>query len=209
MQLIDISIQISLLDEPNREKYYLLKTHHIKCLIIYIEKDGVLENYKNIPETVYDELYKKEQERQKRQRKDKCKEAQIIGTEVSYPFCNIYNILPSQPIAQGFDISDPKAAVEQMTLSPLEIPGPRDVAVKKYSEWQKSNVENDTLKSAFRQVYDVILDNGFDLEQVYKDQDPKFFIEKGIKIGTARRFVEDIGKWAEQLKKAIPLCEIL
>lgn len=27
------------------------------------------------------------------------------------------------------------------------------------------------------------LENGLDLEQVYKDQDPKFFIERGIKIG--------------------------
>jgi hypothetical protein len=31
-------------------------------------------------------------------------------------------------------------------MSSLEIPCPRDVAVKKYGEWQMSNVENDTLK---------------------------------------------------------------
>lgn len=112
-------------------------------------------------------------------------------------------------IAPGLDVSAPKSAVEQIALNPLEISGPRDVAVKEYGEWQVSNVENDTLKSAFRQVCDVMLDNGLDLEQVYKDQDPKFFIEKGIKIGIARRFVEDIGKWAEQVKKAIPIYEIL
>jgi hypothetical protein len=47
------------------------------------------------------------------------------------------------------------------------------------------------------------------LEQVYKDQDPKFFIEIGIKLGIARRFVEDIEKWAEQVKKAISVYEIL
>ena len=96
-----------------------------------------------------------------------------------------------------------------MSMSSLDIPGPRDVAAKEYGEWQMSNVENDTLKSAFRQVCDVMLDNGLDLEQVYKDQDPDFFIEKGIKIGIARRFVADIGKWAEQVKKAIPIYEIL
>jgi hypothetical protein len=117
--------------------------------------------------------------------------------------------LPSQSAAEGLDVSAPKAVVKPTAISPLEIPGPRDVAVKEYGEWQMSNVENDTLKSAFRQVCDVMLDNGLDLEQVYRDQDPKFFIEKGIKIGIARRFVEDIGKWAEQVKKAIPLYEIL
>jgi hypothetical protein len=38
----------------------------------------------------------------------------------------------------------------------------------------------------------MMIDNSLDLEQVYKDQDPEFFIEKGIKIGITRRFVEDI-----------------
>jgi hypothetical protein len=55
----------------------------------------------------------------------------------------------------------------------------------------------------------VTLDNGLDIEQVYKDQDLKFFIEKGMKIGIARRFVEDIGKWSEHVTKAIPIYEIL
>lgn len=53
-----------------------------------------------------------------------------------------------------------------------------------------------------------MLDYGLDHEQAYKDQDPKFFIEKGIKIGIARRFVEDIGKWAELVKEAIPIYEV-
>jgi hypothetical protein len=42
---------------------------------------------------------------------------------------------------------------------------------------------DDTLKAAFREICDVMIDNGLDLEQVYKDQDPEFFIGKGIKIG--------------------------
>jgi hypothetical protein len=37
-----------------------------------------------------------------------------------------------------------------------------------------------------------MLDDGLDLEQVYKDRDAEFFIGKGIKKGIARRFVEDI-----------------
>ncbi|OQD90179.1 hypothetical protein PENVUL_c308G06436, partial [Penicillium vulpinum] len=69
---------------------------------------------------------------------------------------------------------------------PLEIPGPRDKAVKEYGEWQVSNVTDDTLKAAFREICDMMIDNGLDLEQVYKDQDPEFFIGRGIKIGIAR-----------------------
>jgi hypothetical protein len=44
---------------------------------------------------------------------------------------------------------------------------------------------------------------------VYRDQDPSFFIAKGIKIGIARRFVEDIGKWIQNVKNAIHVLEIL
>lgn len=54
-----------------------------------------------------------------------------------------------------------------------------------------------------------MIENGLDLEQVYKDQNPNFFIEKGIKIGVARRFVEDIGIWVKNVKNAMPVYEIL
>jgi hypothetical protein len=44
-----------------------------------------------------------------------------------------------------------------------------------------SAVDRDALKAAFRQTCEVMLDNGLDLEQVYKDQDPNSFIEREIK----------------------------
>ena len=160
-----------------------------------------------MPEAIRNELYREERERHERQGKDKRKGGPLVGSGVPYPPCNIINVLPPQSSAQGLDVSTPEAEVV-MSMSSLDIPDPRDVAVE-YSEWEMSTVENDTLKSAFRQVCDVMLDNGLDLEQVYKDQNPKSFIEKGIKIGIARRFVEDIGNWAEQVKKAIPIYEIL
>ena len=68
-----------------------------------------------------------------------------------------------------------------------------------------SNVTNNTLKAAFRQVCDLILETRLDIEQVYKDQDLEFFTGKGIKIGIARRFVEDIRRLVENAKKTIPI----
>ncbi len=68
-----------------------------------------------------------------------------------------------------------------------------------------SNVDNDTPKAAFREVCDVTLEKSLDLEQVYiqyKDQYPNLFIEKGVKLGIARRFVENIVKWVQNVKKA-------
>ena len=55
----------------------------------------------------------------------------------------------------------------------------------------------------------MMIDNGLDLEQVYKDQDPEFFIGKGVKIGIAQRFVEDIRRWVENVKKVIPIYDIV
>ena len=42
------------------------------------------------------------------------------------------------------------------------------------------------------------LEHGLDLQQLHDDQDPDFFISRGIKIGVARRFIRDIEYWAQQ-----------
>ncbi|KAJ5534297.1 hypothetical protein N7527_000551 [Penicillium freii] len=45
---------------------------------------------------------------------------------------------------------------------------------------------------------DVTLENCLDLMQIYKDQDPGFFVKHGVKVGAARRFVRDIGLWVKR-----------
>jgi hypothetical protein len=49
----------------------------------------------------------------------------------------------------------------------------------------------------YQKACDATLLEMLDLEQVYEDQDPDFFIQSGVKRGIARRFVSDIGRWAE------------
>lgn len=58
------------------------------------------------------------------------------------------------------------------------------------------------LKVEFRKAYDATLVDGLDLEQVHDDQDPDFFINKGVKRGIARRFVGDIDQWVKRCKRA-------
>ncbi|OQE46959.1 hypothetical protein PENCOP_c001G06711 [Penicillium coprophilum] len=147
-------------------------------------------------------------EEQQRLEKNSRKGGYIIGNGIAYPPINI-NVYPSQSAAAGSGISATQTDAGPKGLSSLEIPRPRDEAVKEYSEWQVFNVTNDTLKAAFRQVCDMMLENGLHLEQVYQDQDPEFFIDKGIKMGIARRFVQDIQRWVESVKKAIPIDEII
>lgn len=89
------------------------------------------------------------------------------------------NVMPSQ--SHGSPVSK---AIEQtaasVTTCPkplgLDIPGPRDAAVKAYCEWQQSNILDERLKYEFCKAYITTLDDGLDLEQVYEDHDPDFFI---------------------------------
>jgi hypothetical protein len=81
--------------------------------------------------------------------------------------------------------------------------------VKEYGEWLASNVSDETLKAAFREASDVTLSDGLDLEHIYKDQNPEFFVGKGIKPGIAGRFVENIRDWVENVKKAVPVLDMV
>jgi hypothetical protein len=84
----------------------------------------------------------------------------------------------------------------------LATPGPWDLAVKEYTEWQRSNVVDEKLKAEFSRACEVVLEDGMGLEQVYEDQNPGFFIQNGIKSGIARRFISGIKAWADQYKSA-------
>jgi hypothetical protein len=81
----------------------------------------------------------------------------------------------------------------------LNIPGLRNVAVKQYTAWHEANVEDDALKAQFRQARDVALANRLDLKLIHNDQNPSFFVEKGIMVGIARQFVRDIVFWVRSL----------
>jgi hypothetical protein len=89
---------------------------------------------------------------------------------------------------------------EPPPISPLTVPGLRDAALKEYRDWQQSQVGDLEWKSGFQKAYDVAMKHTLDLQQIYEDQDPSFFITKGVMLGTARRFVSDIKEWVKQHK---------
>jgi hypothetical protein len=43
------------------KKQYQLKTLHLRRLVTHVEKGGILEGHKDVPETVREELYMEEQ----------------------------------------------------------------------------------------------------------------------------------------------------
>lgn len=80
------------------------------------------------------------------------------------------------------------------------IAGPRETAVREYCKWLESRVTEEAYKADFRNICQVILENHLDLELILEDPDPGFFVQRGIRIGTARRFLRDINEWATAKK---------
>ncbi|KAK2794195.1 hypothetical protein FQN50_009940 [Emmonsiellopsis sp. PD_5] len=180
--------------DPIGKKHYNLKTYHLKSLVKYVQEGhGTLETHDDVPDWIREQLYEEERQKLKRKR-SKSPTLPTNGTPI-----NIH-VLPaqsSQPSMLG-NTSEAPAMSPSLNACLIKIPGPRDIAVRRYSKWQESNVVDETLKADFRNACDIAIENGLDLEQVYKDQDPEFFIKNGVKIGIARRFVDDISDWAKQ-----------
>ena len=187
--------------DPYGKKHYKLRTPHLKALIEYVKQGNVIKSHEDVPAHIQEQLFAEERQRLDRQPKS------TSSIPTPYPPITITNVMPQSyqsPSANSTEATPPAtvlpAAVPLSTNANLEIPGPRDLAVKVYSEWQQSNVIDETLKAEFRRACEVTLQDGLDLEQVYGDQNVAFFIKSGIKPGIARRFISDIERWVKRYK---------
>jgi hypothetical protein len=57
--------------------------------------------------------------------------------------------------------------------------------VRRYSEWQQSNIIDEEQKRHYAEACEIILNDGLDLEQVSEGQEVNLLIYKGIKRGVA------------------------
>ncbi|OQE62923.1 hypothetical protein PENNAL_c0256G06018 [Penicillium nalgiovense] len=182
--------------DPEGKKHYRLKTHHMKALIKYVEQGGDLETHDDIPDSVREQLYA--EENQRFEKKKKCSDNSTIGSIC--PPININNFLPAGSSQQLMPSPVANEASRAMSAcaEPIIVHGLLDVAVGEYTEWQQSRVSNEAFRDNITKARDVTLENCLDLMQVYEDQDPDFFVKRGVKVGAARRFVRDIGRWVNR-----------
>ncbi|KAJ8058502.1 hypothetical protein OCU04_012688 [Sclerotinia nivalis] len=164
--------------DPVGKKHYKLKTHHLKSFIRFVEQGYKLQKHEDVPEDIHEQLYAEEQQWLERRQRTSSTSA------TSFPSINITNVLPPHAYQTPLEASPTRTLPSDLPstsalVTRLDIPGPRDVA-----------------------ACDVTLADGLDLEQVYEDRDPAFFIAKGVKRGIARRFVGDIDQWAKMYKRA-------
>lgn len=146
-----------------------------------------MQSHEDVPDNSHEELYMEERHRLESQQSQKNKMVGILGS--CQPININFNGMQSSPQQ---DTSNPTTA-SAMVLAPndqvmedLNLTGLRDEAVKDYGAWHESNVGDENLKAQFRQACNVALANGLDLRLIHEDQDPLFFINKGIAVGIAR-----------------------
>jgi hypothetical protein len=85
--------------------------------------------------------------------------------------------------------------------SAVDIPGLLDVAVEEYAKWHLSRVSSEIFKENIRKARDVTLAHCLDLKQIHDHIEPDFFDKEDVKIGAARRWVNDIPLWIHHCDK--------
>jgi hypothetical protein len=176
-------------EDPQDKKHYKLRALHLERLIDYVDGGGCLDTHDDVPNDIRRDLVLESQKGRKSRKTD-------VTNGPSYP-STIINVLPAQngstPIVSSSLHNAPSD--EQVIIT-----GPREVAVREYCEWLESRATDEAYKAGFRKICQVTLDNHLDLELILEDPDSGFFVERGIQIGTARRFLRDINEWATVMK---------
>lgn len=106
------------------------------------------------------------------------------------PPIRITNVMPGQTSTEP--LATPIASREQDNSirgqgKRVRIVGQRDIAVQKYTAWQRSQVHSEELKSQFDQAESAILKHGWDLEQIYQSGNLAVMTNEGVLEGIARR----------------------
>lgn len=173
------------------KKHYKVLTHQMKHLVEYKQEGNKLDTHDDVPESVREELYAVEQQRlERRQRSSK---ATAEGT----PTINITNVLPDQTSTAGISQLTDALACDAGRRKRLKISGKRDVAVREYTNWQRSNVVDNELKTQYERAGLAVLKYGWDLEQMHLSRNSGFLVQEGVLPGIAERYVDDIAEWQE------------
>jgi hypothetical protein len=154
-----------------------------------------LDTHEDVPSDVREQLYAEEEHNKKRRKK---RSALASG---SFPPINIAKVLLTPPSTYSADTPASTTAArmgQHQKPASLALPVPRDRHVRRYADWQCNQVEDEALKQEFGNAHDITLSEGLDLEQLHEDEDPGFFIDRGVKLRIAQRFVRDIEALAEE-----------
>lgn len=185
--------------DPNGKKHYPLQSYHLRRLTKLVEAGQLdLDGHDDVPGEIREQLYAEERKRREKEQKSSKHVSSELGHSINI---NLLSAQSPQPCAVSTPADGSPSLQHPVSesMGPIVFPNlPLEVAVEEYSNWQKSRVISRNFKDNIAKACDVALANGLDLEQIYKDITPDFFVEHGVILGVSRRFVSDIRKWVEE-----------
>ena len=187
--------------DPVGKKHYKLYPHHLKSLIDHVEEGGVLESQDDVPQHLRRELYAEEQQRRDRNQSKAAKSSMgMTPITINNHFPN-HTQLPAVTTTQAEAPYCNAASSSAIGAEPLEIPSPLDLAVREYSEWQKSRVRETSYKAEIDKACTIVMSQGRDLRQIHNEQDVSFLVDENVNIGTAKRYVSSIAAWVQRRQR--------
>lgn len=182
-------------EDPKDKKHYKLRAPHLERLIDHVDEGGSLDGHDDVPSDIRRDLVLESQAGKKSKKGDD------VTTGSTYPPISI-NVLPAQTQTAHTSAAAllPSRPVSRESLV---IPGSREQAVREYCNWLESRATDEAYKADFRRICQVTLENRLDLELILDDPDAGFFVQRGIQIGTARRFLRDINEWVTAMRRNI------
>lgn len=186
--------------DPDGKKHYSLKARHMKRLIRFVMEGGVLETQDDVPDDLRQQLYVEEQQ----SLSSKGQKAGTPGANLLHPI-HITNTLPPSFYQTSHPRSSPvRTQVPDIIPSNpcLVIPGFRDENVDEYCAWQQSKVAKNSQKLEYQKACDVMTRDCMTLQTIYRNPDPKYLTDQGVKRGAAEHIVNDIDEWVHECKRA-------
>ncbi|KEF51031.1 uncharacterized protein A1O9_12915 [Exophiala aquamarina CBS 119918] len=183
--------------DPDAGVHRKLNTPLLRKLIRYAEEGNPLNTPNDVPQGLRDEIRLQDQQRHDRKRK-----ARAVSPQ-GYPPVNITNYMPghSEPTSlQPPPARTEPAHVTPKTVSALEIPGFRDDAVQDYVRYLQGTVRSQRHKAEYEKAGNIVLEDLLDLDQVFRDYKPDFFIARDVKKAPAEQFIRDIPAFVEHQK---------
>lgn len=182
--------------DPVGGKHYRLLTHQLKRLVQYKEQGNKLKTHEDVPNDVREELFAVEQQRLEREHKTSAASASKV------PSIQITNVMPGNiASASGEGSTQAHHAANSAgsgMYKRLVMPGHRDIMVSEYTVWQQSQVQHADLKAEYDKAGKLVLQHGWDLEQLHMRRNTKFLVDAGVPEGIAERYVTDIEDWWSQ-----------
>jgi hypothetical protein len=129
-----------------------VRTHHLKALIRFVEKGGVLGDHDDVPNGVREQLHAEEN-----QRLEKKKGSNNSTIRSLCPPIRINNFLPAGSCQELMPApsADEAPHTQPSRTEPITIHGLLDVAVEEYAERQQSRVSNETFRDNIKKARDV------------------------------------------------------